>query len=177
MARLKGAARRAAAVAATTCLLALPAPPARGAKEKEIFGWLERIEVGESRLDLVAKLDTGADTSSLDARRIRRYRHSSRPWVEFIVRSEESGRQIRMRKRVVREARIKEHDGSRQRRPVVNMEVCLGRHLLEVEVSLIDRREFDAPVLLGRNALRDLSVVDPALTYTAEPRCSREEDD
>ena len=143
--------------------------------KKEILGWVEHVRVGKSRLELTAKLDTGADTSSLDASKIRRFRgKSGNRWVEFRV-EDQTGRRIRFKKPLVRTAYIKEHKGPSQKRSVVMMEVCLGEYLQEIEVTLVDRSDFAYPVLLGRNALEGLAVIDPAMTLTKEPRCPVEE--
>lgn len=144
--------------------------------KKEILGWVEHVRLGKSRLELTAKLDTGADTSSLDATRIRRFKgRDGQRWVEFLVEEDKTGRRVRFKKRRVRTAYIKEHQGPSQKRSVVLMEICLGEYLQEVEVTLVDRSDFVHPVLLGRNALEGLAVVDPALTMTKEPRCPVEE--
>lgn len=149
--------------------------PATSTK-KEILGWVEHVKVGKSRLELTAKLDTGADTSSLDATKIRRFKgRDGQRWVEFLVEEEKTGRRVRFKKRRVRTAYIKEHKGPSQKRSVVLMEICLGEYLQEVEVTLVDRSGFIHPVLLGRNALEGLAVVDPAMTMTKEPRCPDEE--
>jgi len=149
--------------------------PAR-AREKDIFGWVEHVLVGDSQLDLMAKLDTGADTSSIHATKIRRYRSSNRElWLDFRLTDESSGRTIRFKKKLVRYAFIKEHEGPSQKRPVVNMTICLGDHKKEIEVSLVDRGVFQYPVLLGRNALEGHVVVDPELSHTARPSCPPEE--
>jgi hypothetical protein len=146
------------------------------AGEKDIFGWAEHVLVGRSRLPMEAKLDTGADTSSIDASRIHRYRTKDKKlWVEFRLTDDDSGRSIRHRKRLVRYAYIKEHDGPSQKRPVVKMAICLGDHLMEIEVSLVDRSGFAFPVLLGRNALEGRVVVDSELEYTAGPTCPPED--
>ena len=142
---------------------------------KDIFGWVERVQIGKSRLELEAKLDTGADTSSLDAAKIRRFRQKGGDrWVEFLVVDETSGRRIRYKKRLVRYAYIKEHEGPSQRRPVVRMEICLGSHLRDVEVSLVDRSGFQYPLLLGRNALEDIALVDASTSLTTGPECQWE---
>lgn len=146
------------------------------AAEKDIFGWVERVWVGESQLPLLAKLDTGADTSSIHAFGIRRYRSSTRQvWVEFRLTDDNDERTIRFKKKLVRYAYIKEHDGPSQKRPVVNLTFCLGDHRRTVEVSLADRSGFQYPVLLGRNALEGHIVVDPELQRTAEPVCVAKE--
>jgi hypothetical protein len=146
--------------------------------KKEILGWVEHVRVGKSRLELTAKLDTGADTSSLDATKIRRFRgKDGERWVEFLVEEDKTGRRVRFKKRRVRTAYIKEHKGPSQKRSVVLMEICLGEYVQEVEVTLVDRSDFDHPVLLGRNALEGLAVIDPALEFTREPRCTVEENE
>jgi hypothetical protein len=141
--------------------------------ERTLLGWVERVWVGESRLELEAKLDTGADTSSIHATRIRRFRsQSGQRWVEFRLADAASGRTIRFKKRLVRYAYIKEHEGPSQKRPVVELTICLGNEEREVEVSLVDRSGFEYPVLLGRNALEGHVVVDPAVELTADPTCA-----
>ncbi len=70
--------------------------------------------------------------------------------------------------------RIKRHEGESQRRSVVELSVCLGDHRRKVEFSLIDRSQFDYPVLLGRSALAGIAVVDPAETFLSQPGCEDE---
>lgn len=161
---------------AALCLLLILAFARPGfSLKKEILGWVEHVRVGKSRLELTAKLDTGADTSSLDAAKIRRFRgKDGNRWVEFRV-EDQTGRRIRFKKPLVRTAYIKEHKGPSQKRSVVLMEVCLGEYLQEIEVTLVDRSDFAYPVLLGRNALEGLAVIDPAMSLTKEPRCPVEE--
>ncbi len=43
---------------------------------------------------------------------------------------------------------------------------------MEIEVSLVDRSGFSFPVLLGRNALEGLAVVDSELEFTSQPVCA-----
>ncbi len=151
------------------------AVPASGNEGKDLFGWAERVVLGPNNLHLEAKLDTGADTSSLHAQNIRRVRRGDKRLVRFEIEDDETGETISIARPFIRRARIKRHSGEHQRRYVVVIDVCLGDHLLrEVEFSLIDRSEFQYPVLLGRSALEGVAVVDPALTFTAEPTCRAE---
>jgi hypothetical protein len=165
------AVRAALTIVVGLSLVAMAAARTQG--EKTLLGWVERVWVGESRLELEAKLDTGADTSSIHATRIRRFRsQSGQRWVEFRLADAASGRTIRFKKRLVRYAYIKEHEGPSQKRPVVELTICLGNEKREVEVSLVDRSGFQYPVLLGRNALEGHVVVDPAVKLTADPTCA-----
>lgn len=155
----------------------LSASPAEGAAAKDTFGYVEWVEVGRHEIELKAKLDTGAATSSLDAQDIRRLlrRSTGERFVEFTLHDPDSGATIRLKKPLVRLVRIKQHDGSHQVRPVVALDICLGDHFDTVEVSLIDRSEFLYPMLLGRSALEGRVVVDPGLTFTRDPECEEDQ--
>ncbi|MFK8031858.1 MAG: ATP-dependent zinc protease [Gammaproteobacteria bacterium] len=137
-----------------------------------VFGWLEKIILSpELRWKLDAKLDTGADTSSLDAIKIRRVRVKGKRYVRFSVRNPETGETVSLRRPYVRTVRIRQHSGDHQKRYVVLMEVCLGDAERMIEVTLTNREDFDYPVLLGRSALAGLAVVNSSSTYTSEPGC------
>jgi hypothetical protein len=149
------------------------APPAmtRGPK-KQVYGWIEDVLIDpQHALKLPAKLDTGADTTSLDARNIRRSRRDGEDYVRFVVTEPETGQSVELEKPFVRAVRIKGHGNVLARRVVVRMRVCIGDRSRSIEVNLVDRAHFEYPLLLGRNALRDVAVVDPNLRRTREPSC------
>jgi hypothetical protein len=141
------------------------------ADEFEIFGWVEWVKLLEGDLRLKAKLDTGAANSSLDASNIERFRRSGERWVRFTVTDPDSGDQMELEKRLVRNVRIIRHDGNHQRRPVIKMEICVGDRIREVEVNLIDRSNFIYPMLLGRSALEGFALIDSGQTFQNRPRC------
>jgi hypothetical protein len=129
---------------------------------RDLFGWVEWVIVGPHEIELKAKLDRTS---------------TGQRFVEFEVVDPGSGDTITLKKEWVRDVRIKQHDGSFQTRPVVEITICLGDHLQEVEVSLIDRSEFLYPLLLGRSALAGLAIVDPDATLTREPDCDESKDE
>lgn len=149
------------------------AVPHAGARIRpQRFGWREKIILSpELRWELDAKLDTGADTSSLDARNIRRVRFKGKRYVRFSIEDPESGEVVSLRRPYVRTVRIRRHDGDHQRRYVVLMSICLGSEQRTIEVTLTDRDVFDNPMLLGRSALEGLAIVDPQVTHTTHPSC------
>ena len=59
------------------------------------------------------------------------------------------------------------------KRPVVDLEMCLGNVKRTVEVNLTDRSSFNYPLLIGAKALREFgAAVNPARRYTADkPDC------
>ncbi len=147
------------------------------ARALEIFGWVERVELLDGALSVKAKLDTGAVTSSLDAANVERFERDGERWVRFTVVDPESGESLELERPIVRNARIVQHSGKSQRRPIVVLDVCFGPFRREVEFSLVDRSNFIYPVLLGRSALEGAALVDPSETFLNYPDCADAQSD
>jgi hypothetical protein len=139
--------------------------------ELKILGWVENAHLPVPGLELKAKLDTGAETSSLDARILKKFRKAGKRWVRFSVTDRESGEEFVIVRERVRTIGVVQHDGSRQTRPVVKLKICLAGTLLDTEVSLIDRSEFIYPLLLGRSALASFALIDAGNTFLSQPDC------
>jgi hypothetical protein len=138
---------------------------------KTIFGHVERVIISDKGFSLKARLDTGAETTSLDAHNIRRFRRGDARYVRFDVVEPDSGEFVTLERPLVRNVRIRQHSGPPMRRPVVKMWLCIGPLVHEVEVNLTPRSEFLYPLLIGRSAMRGTIVVDPELTFTHRPQC------
>lgn len=142
-----------------------------GARDLEIVGWVENVILTDPEIHLKAKLDTGAETSSLDAGIIKKFRKDGKRWIRFRIIDRQSGEEYLVVRERVRTIGVIQHDGSSQTRPVVIMNVCIANRLLATEVSLIDRSEFNYPLLLGRNTLKSFALVDPGNTFLSNPEC------
>lgn len=137
----------------------------------ETIGWVERVRIYPGALEVRAKIDTGADTSSLHCDCIEPFeKRDGSKWVRFTVTNFE-GEKIRLEEKVVRTARIKRHADDVQERLVIKLGVCVGETLRETEVNLVDRGGFEYPMLIGRSFLRDDFLIDPAHRYINPPRC------
>lgn len=154
-------------------MVAYAPPPVAQAGEvgKTIFGHVERVIISEKGFSLKARLDTGAQTSSLDAHNIVRFRRGDVRYVRFDVMDPDTGDFVTLERPLVRNVRIRQHTAPPMRRPVVKMWLCLGHKVREVEVNLTPRSEFLYPLLIGRSAMRGSIVIDPELTFTARPQC------
>jgi len=161
-------------LAALILLTAVSAPCQAGQQELKILGWVEYARLPELDLEVKAKLDTGAETSSLDARIIKKFRKGGKRWVRFSVFDQADGEEHVIVRERVRTIAVVQHDGSRQTRPVVKMAVCFAGLRMETELSLIDRSEFIYPLLLGRSALGSNALVDSGSTFLSEPGCREE---
>jgi hypothetical protein len=141
-----------------------------GAQNKDIVGRVEKVRIFPGNLVLRAKLDTGAKTCSLHAPRITKFEKNGEKWVRFSVK-DRRGKEATIERRIVRQAKIKRKDREPEERLVILLGVCLGTRYREVEVNLVDRAEFNYPMLIGRSFMIGHVLVDPELKYTSEPAC------
>ncbi|HSN82175.1 MAG TPA: RimK/LysX family protein [Polyangiales bacterium] len=138
---------------------------------QSIYGWTEYAHLYPKGLRLKAKLDTGANTSSLNALNMEKFERDGEPWIKFEVIDPSGDERIRFERPISREVHIKDLDGGSDSRPVVRMELCIGRTYREVEFSLVDRSHFDYQVLVGRNFLADAVLVDAGKRFLAGKKC------
>lgn len=63
-------------------------------------------------------------------------------------------------------------------RPVIELDLCMGKVKRTIEVNLTDRTAFQYPLLIGSDALtRFGALVDPSRTFIAgKPGCLNESD-
>jgi hypothetical protein len=156
-------------VCAVLGLLATAAPAEP--KELIILGWAETVTLIDAGFKLRAKLDTGAETSSLDARIIKNFRKDGKRWVRFAITNPKTGEEHVLVRERLRTIGVVQHEGINQVRPTVVLQMCVADRLLDVEVSLVDRSEFSYRLLLGRSALASIALVDPANTFLSPPQC------
>lgn len=163
-------------VLAFLSLLALPVMAA----EPTLYGRYEYIALPEIGETLKAKMDTGALTASLSARDIERFTRDGEDWVRFRLATKGADDKVYEHK-LARISKIKtradeDEDGEgaeAAKRPVVDLELCLGDVKRTVEVNLTDRSSFNYPLLIGAKALREFdAAVNPAKRFTAgKPEC------
>jgi hypothetical protein len=151
-----------------SALLVLPA--AVSGETRETAGWVEKVAIKPPGMLIHAKLDTGADYSSLSASDIEEFKKDGKDWVRFWI-DNRYGEKKQIEAEVRRIALIKRHAAKPHKRVVVRLGLCVGRHFMEADVNLVDRRNFDFQMLVGRNFLAGNLLVDPANTYTLEPGC------
>lgn len=134
---------------------------------KELIGGLEWIYMDPPKQHFRARVDSGAETSSLSARDIVEFERDGEDWVRFVFEHDNANDPVELELPIVREALIRQasSDGL-DRRVVVEIDLRLGDRLQRTEFTLTDRRRMTYPVLLGRAFLMDLYVVDVSQSYT-----------
>lgn len=162
-------------VLALLCVLVLPVMAA----EPTLYGRYEYIKLPEIGETLKAKMDTGALTASLSAKNIETFTRDGDEWVRFQLATDGASKKVYEHK-VARISKIKsradeddKEEPTSAKRPVVDLEMCLGNVRRTVEVNLTDRSSFNYPLLIGAKALREFgAAVNPARRYTADkPEC------
>lgn len=152
-------------------LIAWVWPACAAELSRRVAGLIEKVVVGSPGVEFEAKLDTGADLSSIDATEVTRTRRFGQTWIDFTV-VRVDGSRVKLSGRLVRHAHIKRTGGT-TRRQVVLLDICLGSVSRTVEVSLADRKGLDYDVLIGRNFLGGYFMVDPVRVYALTPNCPR----
>ncbi|MGF1703611.1 RimK/LysX family protein [Photobacterium makurazakiensis] len=129
-------------------------------------GYIETVTL--EGMTFPAKLDTGADVSSMHATDIKTFNKEGKKWVSFTYENAQGNKQAFTRE-VIDEMRIKARAGEKpQVRLVVSMRVKLGEIEKEVAVNLRDRSRFEYSMILGENFLKHDIVVssDQQFIYT-----------
>nr|WP_290828704.1 ATP-dependent zinc protease [Halomonas sp.] len=144
------------------------------AEEDKVFGWVENATIKPWGIAVKAKLDSGALTSSMDARDIEIFEQDNEEWVRFRLKLEDqqSGEVFsdEIERPLYREQKVR-GAGGRDERPVVLMEVCMGDTIYEEQFSLRDREEMLYPLLLGRRTISHLGLLDVRNTFLQDPEC------
>lgn len=91
--------------------------------------------------------------------------------VVFRISNEDGDERI-LEREIVRYVSIKKRGGGVEERPVVHMSICIAGIAVEGDVSLTNRKQFNYPLLIGRDMIKAGDIaVNPATIYTARARC------
>jgi len=132
---------------------------------KITLGVVEDVILSPWGISFPARIDTGADLSSLDARDIVVRNNVA----DFKLGKRWGSRRIQLP--VVEWRHIQTAMGT-EKRPVVEISICLGSKLFRTLATLKDRSEMIYPFLVGRSALNGAFLVDTSRSHTAQPICS-----
>ena len=138
-----------------------------GMTNKLKIGWREWVGLPEFEVAaLKAKVDTGARTSSLHALDPEPFSDRGMSFVRFMLLPVQDtlifGRVVTAP--MVDRRRVTDSGGHWQERYVVHLNIQLGPQLMPIEVTLANRRDMRFRMLLGRQALQNVSI-DPAESY------------
>jgi hypothetical protein len=140
---------------------------------KPLLGWREWVQLPELDLSFFeSKIDTGARSSSLDAKPIQEFQRQKQRWLRFSV---FAGADLSMSGQTV-EARlvgfrdVRSSTGHLTHRPVILTAVQIGADRWPIELTLTNRRQMGFRLLLGRSAIENRFHVDASRSFLAGPR-------
>ena len=135
-----------------------------------VIGWREFVALPEWGITRIkAKADTGARTSALDVVDLEKL-PDGRVMFHVVVRESPRLKLVEVVAPVVRTSTVKPRPGLVEERPVVRTRMLLGGVEREIEVSLLRREGMLCRMLLGRMALSNEFLVDPAAKYLVSGR-------
>ena len=115
-----------------------------------------------------AKIDTGARSSSIHAFDMAEFERDGEAWVRYSIHpwqgSAEDATTV-VESPVHDRRRVRSSSGHVQERYVVLLDVSLAGRTVTAEMTLSSRDQMGFRMLVGREALRQGFVVDPAMSY------------
>ncbi len=137
-------------------------------KNQITVGWREWVALPDLGIATIkAKVDTGARSSALHAYGMERFKKGGESWIRFRVHPMQKNTRLEVisEARVIDERRVKSSSGNVTLRPVVLTTLEWFDETREIELSLTRRDAMGFRLLLGREALRGRSVIDPGRSY------------
>ena len=128
--------------------------------------WCGFPELGVSAIK--ARVDSGAKTSSIHAFNIQPFRRDGIAWVSFEIHPVQNDRRtvIRCERPVIDKRSVKSSSGISDTRYVICAAIKLGELIWDIELTLANRDSMGFRMLLGREAMVERIMVDPALMCT-----------
>ncbi|EGQ8645939.1 TPA: ATP-dependent zinc protease, partial [Vibrio cholerae] len=133
-----------------------------------VLGEIESVTIDAIKQTFDARIDTGAATSSLNAVDIEEFERNGKNWVRFHLADEKNPKTEAnwIEAPVLRYVRIRQStNDNTERRAVVELWVKLGSIHEKAQFTLADRSQMTHPVLLGREFIRDIALVDVSRKY------------
>ncbi len=137
-------------------------------EDKMVVGALEQCDLPELHIrNLDVRVDTGAKTSSLHVDNLETFKRDGETWVSFDIHpdSHNVDRVVRRSARVKDHRTIKSSNATKEKRCVIETEICMGTRHWPIEVTLTDRSSMSYLMLLGREAMQGKVVVDPGAEF------------
>ncbi len=138
---------------------------------RRTIGWREWVSIPDLGVpEIKAKVDTGADNSSLHAFNIERFEEDGQPMVRFEIHPRQRKRKpsIVCTAVVARERKVKNPGGRIEIRPVIKTLIVVAGEEIDALINLTTRDEMTFRMLLGRRTIRRKFIVDPGRSYLGE---------
>ncbi|AYF97858.1 ATP-dependent zinc protease family protein [Protaetiibacter intestinalis] len=136
-----------------------------------LAGWREWVQLPDVGVPWIkAKLDTGAQTSSIHAYEVEAFDRDGEAWVRFRIRpwQKSDADEAEVECPVLDVRRVRSSSGHVEERFVVSLPLVLVGHRVDAEVTLSNRDAMGFRMLIGREALSRGYVVDSARSFLGD---------
>ncbi|MGO1191953.1 ATP-dependent zinc protease family protein [Vibrio casei] len=135
-----------------------------------ILGEKEWIYIDNLNRNILARVDTGATTSSISAKDIHTYKKEGKSFVDFrLAHKKWETKTFTLPVKRWVEVVQSSTDEPSDSRPVVVLSIQIGDLKTTTDFTLVDRSHLEYPVLLGRTFIDNVAVVDVSHKYI-QPR-------
>lgn len=130
-----------------------------------IIGEVEPVYILPMKSPFPSRIDTGAQSSSIDVDNQKVFERDGKKWVAFDIINRETNEKHHFEKRIEEIKKIKRINESEERISVV-MDIRIGDQTIKEIFSLARRDKFNYQVLIGRDVLTGRAIIDPAIKNT-----------
>jgi hypothetical protein len=123
------------------------------------LGAVEKVGLVNEKVSYAARIDTGADFSSMGVYNPKTFERDGKDWVRFSLQDSESA--ARFEYPIFDTVRIKESSTQTVDRLEIKIDIEMGGNKYKRQIfNLADRSYLEYQLLIGRSFLRDIAVVD-----------------
>lgn len=133
-------------------------------------GWREWVLLPELGLPLIkAKIDTGARTSCLHAFSVEPFEKDNKEWVRFGIHPHQRDieTEVYCEAEVIDKRVVSDSGGHKEERYVINTDLVIAGQRWPIEITLTNRDTMVFRMLLGRTAMDNKIIVNPARSFLA----------
>jgi hypothetical protein len=128
--------------------------------DKQIVGLREQALIAGLNIVMQARINTNVANSVIDARNIQMFERNGEEWVRFTLYNPETKEPHVLERKRLRFQTVQTTNPTPDRRPVVEIRFTIGKLTQRGEFVLADRSTSEFPILIGRNLMRDVMLVD-----------------
>jgi hypothetical protein len=131
-------------------------------------GWREWLALPDLGLPAIkAKIDTGAKTSALHAFQVDRFQQSARDYVRFQMHPLQNNDSlvVECEALLIDQRQVSDSGGHKEMRYVIETRMQLSELEIPIQLTLTNRDSMRFRMLLGRQAMANNILVDPAASF------------
>lgn len=125
---------------------------------------------------ILARIDSGAKTSSIQATEVELIKKNNEDWVHFVVYPlrKNSSTKVSCSAKIIDKRSIKGSFGISEERLIIKVPVTIGEDTFDIELSLANRNTMEYKMLLGREAMANRYLINPGLRQLQKKHLRKE---